>query len=113
MNNYLNLASIREAFTNYLIMHHFFLRSDAELTSSDFPDPYKNPYIITEFNGFVEIDGEKYECNSCTTSFDMFMSFEPDAPPFNFNIYYRCSDIPNNSVGEYRASHKLFSIIEN
>jgi len=106
---YLDTEGIRNAFSRYLMENRGYDEDDAEYAASDFPDPYAQCYLMEEYLGECEIDGEKYEQYTSWTDFSMMMGMD-SLPHFGFYTYYRSSDMPGHLVKEYRAAKKYYSV---
>lgn len=105
---YLDLQGIRDAFAAHLMEYAEYSEGEAEMAVSDFPDPYRLPYLHEEFIGEETIDGKDYEKNASSTLFQMCGIF--GVPMFRFYTYYLTEDLPNRTVGEYMNARKLFQI---
>lgn len=103
---------IRTKFGEYLMKYHWLDEEDVKIATYDFPDTYRNPYLITEYECETIIDGKKYEVYSCHTDFCMFETFDNSVKPFKFNIYYYFEDEKSGArlVKEYMEAPKMYEL---
>lgn len=104
---YLDTVGIKEAFAQHLMKYRGYTKEEADFAVSDFPDG-DIPYLISDYLGECEIDGEIYYKDACHTM--LWLVGIHNIPDFQFYRYYRASDIPNHKVGEYLAAKKLYQI---
>lgn len=105
---YLDIHGIKNAFANHLKAYCGYSEQEVAIAVSDFPDPYRLPYLDEEYIGEEEIDGIKYQKNASYTSFwKCGMAW---VPMFRFYTYYAVDDVPNSLVSEYMAARKLFKV---
>lgn len=111
MAKFLNEEQIRTEFINYLIKRHSLDEDEAKFAACDFPDPFANCYLISEYECNVQIEGKEYKMYSCKTDFCRFDTFSDKVSPFKFNIYYYFEDKKiTYTVGEYREAPKLYEL---
>ena len=64
---YLDIDGIREAFFAHLAQTGEYTEEEAEISFAEFPDPFGTAYLLEEYLGDCEIDGEQYSrCASWT-----------------------------------------------
>ena len=107
---YLDIEGIKEVFGKHMMKYRGYSEAEAKMAVYDFPDPYRNPYLIEEYDGDETVDGVDYQVYSDYT--DLTRCDIDDVPPFRFYTLYRKEDIPNHKVGEYMAARKLFRLEE-
>ena len=107
---YLDVQGIKEAFGKHMIKYCGYSEAEAKLAMYDFPDPYRNPYLIEEYEGDEEVDGVEYQVYSDDT--DLTRCGIDNVPAFSFYTLYRSEDIPNETVGEFMAARKLFKLAD-
>lgn len=105
---YLDKSGIQNAFAEHLIQHRGYSTEEAKIAVSDFPDPYRLPYLDEEYIDNVEIEGIEYEQCACYTS--LWRCGIDGVPAFKFYTYYAANDIPNSTVQEYMDARKLYQI---
>ena len=106
--NYLDTQGIKKAFATHLMEHRDYSTEEAEYAVSDFPDPYRLPYLFEKYVCTETVDGKEYEKYASYTDFTMcgFIDF----PMFRYYTYYLADDIPNSIVGEYMNARKLYQV---
>jgi len=104
---YLDLEGIKKAFGEHLKKYRGYSDDEAEMATSDFPDPYSNCYLNEDFVEECEIDGVDYEKN---ISYCDLGRIGMRIPPFCFYTYYRGEDIEDHTVGSYKSARKLFQV---
>lgn len=107
---YLSKEEIREKFMEHLEKTQWCTHDDAVIAASDFPDPYKLPYLNHEYIGKAVIDEEEYEMNAAWTDFSMFRTFS-NKPPFRFYVFYRCEDVKDHTVESYLNAKTLYELV--
>ena len=105
---YLDEQGIKDAFAAHLMKSRGYSADEAMLAVSDFPDPYRLPYLDEDFVGDVTIDGVDYEKRASYTC--LWKVGMDDVPMFRFYTLYREEDIPHNQVGEYMTARKLYQV---
>ena len=103
---YLDLEEIKKAFYAHLAQTGEYTEEEAEISFPEFPDPFGTAYLLEEYIGDCEIDGEQY--SMCASWTDFWSIGVYDVPAFRFYTYYRASDAPNHQAAEYMAAKRLF-----
>ena len=93
---YLDIEGIKEVFGKHMMKYRGYSEAEAKMAVYDFPDPYRNPYLIEEYDGDETVDGVDYQVYSDYT--DLTRCDIDDVPPFRFYTLYRKEDIPNHKV---------------
>ena len=104
---YLTTDDIKRAFADHLMLHRGYTEEEASMAVSDFPDG-NIPYLISDYVGECEIDGEQYYKEACHTM--LWLVGIVDVPDFKFYRYYRMADIPTHKAGEFYAAKKIYQI---
>ncbi len=105
---YLDIDGIREAFFAHLAQTVEYTEEEAETSFAEFPDPFGTAYLLEEYLGDCEIDGEQY--SRCASWTDFWSIGVYEVPVFRYYTYYRASDAPNHQAGEYMAAKRLFQV---
>ncbi len=105
---YLDEQGIKNAFAAHLMKYLGYMPDEAEFAVSDFPDPYRLPYLEEDFVGDVTMDDVYYEKRASYTCF--WRVGLRSVPMFRFYTFYRKEDMPDHTVGSYMAARKLFQV---
>ena len=103
---YLDRDGIRAAFFSHVAQHMDCTEEEAEMTFSEFPDPFGTAWLLEDYIGNCEIGGELYGRCASYTDFPSIGVF--DIPDFRFYTYYRDADVPNHQIAEYIAARHLY-----
>lgn len=108
----LDTPALLDAYKQYLMNSLHFDRQYADMASDDMRNPYTTPYVEARYEGTVCVDGESYTVDSCFPNLVYCdIPGADQAPPFEFLMLIKNSDIPNSTVDEYIAAEKRYIIL--
>ena len=105
---YVTAEDVKKAYMAHMMKYRGYDEQEAEDAAMAVPSRYEVCWLIEDRLGEVEIDGEEYV--KCAVHTMFFLMGIYNVPMFRYYVYYRVSDIPNESPEEYAAARTLYQL---